>query len=324
MTQRPHIPVMLNEVLAAMQPADGEIYVDGTFGAGGYSEALLGAAACRVYAIDRDPSVAVMAEKLKDQFPDRFCLITGSFGDMVELLQSQGVQSVNGVVLDLGVSSMQIDTPERGFSFRFDGPLDMRMSDNGVSASDIVNTYGEKELADILYYYGEERLSRRIAKAIVTNRAEKPITRTTELANIIRAVVHKGADKIDPATRSFQALRIAVNDELDEITRGLEAAQQLLAPNGRLIVVTFHSLEDRLVKAFYKSRSGDTRGGSRHMPMLGETHANAHVAPPAFFARTRKAVLPDSTETARNPRSRSAKLRVAVRTDAPHHAGALP
>jgi 16S rRNA (cytosine1402-N4)-methyltransferase len=310
----PHKPVMLTQMVNAMQPADGETYVDGTFGAGGYSRALLESAECRVYAIDRDPNVARLADLLKQDFPDRFFLLAGTFGNMVELLAAQGVTSVNGVVLDIGVSSMQIDVPGRGFSFSHDGPLDMRMGALGLSAADIVNRYSEKEIADILYMYGEEKASRRIARAIVKAREETPITRTKQLADIVRGVIppsprlRRDKGKIDPATRTFQGLRIAVNEELGELEQGLEAAEQLLAPGGRLLVVTFHSLEDRIVKQFYQSRSGDTRGGSRHLP------ATANTAPSTFFLPGKKPVLPDEAEIAANPRARSAKLRIAVRT----------
>lgn len=310
MSQFSHASVMLDEVIEAMQPKNGEIYVDGTFGAGGYSRALLEAAECKVYAIDRDPSVAVFAERLKKDFPNRFVLLAGTFSQMVDLLQGQGIESVNGIVLDIGVSSMQIDQAERGFSFMKDGPLDMRMSSQGISAADIVNEREEGEIADMLYLYGEEKMSRRIAKAIVAARAESKITTTTQLASIVRSVV-RSEKGINPATRTFQALRIVVNDELGELESGLLAAEQLLANNGRLIVVTFHSLEDRIVKQFYQSRSGDTQGGSRHLP---ET---VNSVPPTFFLRRRKPTLAKEAEIAANPRSRSAKLRLAVRNDTP-------
>jgi len=308
-----HAPVMLKEVLAAIRPAAGEVYVDGTFGAGGYSRALLEAAECTVYAIDRDPNVAALAEKLSHSFPGRFFWLTGNFGDMIELLASKNVTSVNGVVLDIGVSSMQLDSAARGFSFRQDGPLDMRMSASGMSAADLVNEAEEEELADILYHYGEERRSRAIARAIVKARAEKPITRTAELAAIIRRVVF--AKDSDPATRSFQAIRIKVNDELGELERALAAAERLLAPQGRLVIVTFHSLEDRIVKQFLQSRSGETRGGSRHLPQPGETRdAVVRVLPPFLLAQ-KKPVLPTVEEIRFNPRARSAKLRSAVRQE---------
>lgn len=308
-----HTPVMLPEVLEAMQPAMGEIYVDGTLGAGGYSRALLESASCTVYAIDRDPNVAVTAEKLAKAFPGRFFWLMGNFGDMVELLAKHGVEYVHGVVLDIGVSSMQIDEPTRGFSFRNDGPLDMRMSQSGESAYDIVNHASEEELADILYHYGEERKSRQVARAIVRAREEAPIKRTLELANIVRRVV-RSSDGIDPSTRTFQALRIKVNDELGELTGALTAAERLLTDGGRLVVVTFHSLEDRIVKQFLQSRSGETRGGSRHLPPMGATHKATAAHLPAFFLKRRKPILPGISEIRTNPRARSAKLRVAIRT----------
>ncbi len=247
-----HIPVMLEEMLRAMNPADGEIYVDGTFGAGGYSKALLSAVHCTVYAIDRDPSVAHFAEALTQQFPGRFYLLMGRFSEMLDLLAAQGITSVNGIVLDLGVSSMQIDQSQRGFSFREDGPLDMRMGSDGMSAEEIVNRASEADLADILYHYGEERDSRRIARAIVRAREQQPITRTGELADIVHRAVRRPPTGTDSATRTFQALRIYVNQELEELQSALEAAQALLAPGGRLVVVTFHSLEDRIVKRFFQ------------------------------------------------------------------------
>lgn len=306
-----HTPVMLKEMLTAVKPADGEIYVDGTFGAGGYSRALLEAARCTVYAIDRDPNVAALARQLAQSFPGRFFWLLGNFGDMIELLQAHGVKSVDAVVLDIGVSSMQIDDAGRGFSFKGQGPLDMRMSGAGLSAADIVNTTDEEELADILYHYGEERHSRRIARAIVKARTLKPITRTQELAEIIRNVMKGG--KIDPATRSFQALRIKVNDELGELERALAASERLLAPGGRLVIVTFHSLEDRIVKQFLQSRSGETGGGSRHLPHSGETRDMAAGGLPTFFLAQKKPFIPSDEEARINPRARSAKLRCAIR-----------
>jgi 16S rRNA (cytosine1402-N4)-methyltransferase len=308
-----HIPVMLPEVLQAMQPKDGEVYLDGTFGAGGYSRALLESAGCTVYAVDRDPNVADMAAALAKAFPNRFFWLMGSFSDMVSLLEGRGITSVNGIVLDIGVSSMQIDAPERGFSFRSDGPLDMRMAQSGQSAADIVNNAAEEELADILYHYGEERKSRAIARAIVQARTEEPITRTRQLADIVRRVLKGGKDGLDPSTRTFQALRIRVNDELGELARALSAAEILLGDGGRLVVVTFHSLEDRIVKQFFQSRSGETRGGSRHLPQIGATHKATAAHLPAFFLPRRKPVLPSPSEIRINPRARSAKLRSAIR-----------
>jgi 16S rRNA (cytosine1402-N4)-methyltransferase len=307
---------MLPEVLDAMQPASGEIYVDGTFGAGGYSRALLEGAQCTVYAIDRDPNVAGLAEALAAAFPGRFFWLLGNFGDMVELLAAKGVESVDGIVLDIGLSSMQIDTAARGFSFRSDGPLDMRMSGAGESAADIVNGADEEELANIIYQYGEERKSRHVARAIVKAREVAPITTTGALAGIVRKAVRGMPGGIDPSTRTFQALRIKVNDELGELERALDAASTLLAAGGRLVVVTFHSLEDRIVKQFFQSRSGETRGESRHLPPSGATRTAVAGRPPIFLLPRKKPTLPAEHEMRTNSRARSAKLRVAIRTEA--------
>ncbi len=263
----PHIPVMLDEVIEALKPVDGEVYVDGTLGAGGYTRAILKAARCKVLGIDQDPHAEEFAEALTQEHPGRFAWLVGNFADMCELLAAQGVEHVDGVVLDLGISSMQIDQPERGFSFRHDGPLDMRMGQRGMSAAEFLNSAEEAEIADVLYTYGEERASRRIAKAIIAARAEKPIERTAELAALVKKVVGYAGDK-DPATRTFQGLRIHINDELGALTRALAAAEQLLKPGGRLVVVTFHSLEDRLVKRFTHSRCGKFEGASRHVPVV--------------------------------------------------------
>jgi 16S rRNA (cytosine1402-N4)-methyltransferase len=233
----------MKEVIDALQPHDGGIYVDATFGAGGYTRALLSAAQCSVWAIDRDPDARRHCEALEKDFPNRVTLLHGRFGDMTRLLQAVGANHIDGVAIDLGVSSMQIDDPARGFSFRFDGPLDMRMEQDGMSAADVVNTMGEQELADIIYQYGEERASRKVARVILEHRETTPFTRTAELADIIRKVVRKSKDGIDPATRTFQALRIYVNDELGEVERGLAAAEAVLAPGGRLAVVSFHVLK---------------------------------------------------------------------------------
>jgi 16S rRNA (cytosine1402-N4)-methyltransferase len=297
---------MLNEMLEYMSPKDGEVYVDGTFGAGGYSKAMLQAANCKVYAIDRDPTVIKIAEELKKEFPGRVELLVGKFSDMERLLQDAGVSKVDGVVLDIGVSSMQIDQAERGFSFMREGPLDMRMSSDGVDAAYVVNNTGEKELADIIYMYGGEKKSRYIARAIVESRLQEPITTTKKLAEIIRSVVRAGKDKIDPATRTFQALRIWVNDELGELKEALGAAERVLKNNGRLVVITFHSLEDSIVKNFLNEKSGKTEGVSRHVPLLGVTKSSA-----SFKVITRKPVVPSEAEVAMNVRSRSAKLRAA-------------
>lgn len=305
-----HSPVMLAEVLQNLAPAAGEIYVDGTFGAGGYTRGILNAADCKVIAIDRDPTVTPTVEQFRQEYDTRFDFLLGRFGDMEALLAAHGVHQVDGIVLDIGVSSMQLDQSERGFSFKEDGPLDMRMSGEGLSAADIVNRYEEKDLADILFIYGEERESRRIARAIVKKREEQAIERTGELANIVRSVVRVSPkEKKDPATRTFQALRIYVNEELKELERALDAAVRLLAPKGRLVVVVFHSLEDRIVKRFLAERSRTDAGVSRHMPM-----STQEAAKPSFELLTKKAVLPGDEEMQRNPRARSAKLRAAVRT----------
>jgi 16S rRNA (cytosine1402-N4)-methyltransferase len=307
-TAAPHISVLRDAVVASLMPKSGGHYVDGTFGAGGYSEALLGAADCKVWGIDRDPDALAFGAALTARFPGRLTMIEGNFGDMDRLLGDRGVQVVDGVALDLGVSSMQLDRAERGFSFRADGPLDMRMSHTGESAADLVNRLDEAELANLIYDLGEERLSRRIAAAIVRAR---PISRTAELAQVIRRVMPPKGDGIDPATRTFQALRIAVNDELGELTRGLSAAEHLLAPGGRLAVVTFHSLEDRPVKTFFQRHAGKTPGGSRHLPTSAPSRA------PSFRLLSNKPLVADKEELRINPRARSAKLRAAERTAAP-------
>ena len=308
MTAAPHISVLRDAVVASLMPKSGGHYVDGTFGAGGYSEALLGAADCKVWGIDRDPDALAFGAALTARFPGRLTMIEGNFGDMDRLLGDRGVRTVDGVALDLGVSSMQLDRAERGFSFRADGPLDMRMSHTGESAADLVNRLDEADLANLIYDLGEERLSRRVAAAIVRAR---PITRTGELAQVIRRVMPPKGDGIDPATRTFQALRIAVNDELGELTRGLSAAEHLLVPGGRLAVVTFHSLEDRPVKTFFQRRAGKTPGGSRHLPTTAPSRA------PSFRLLSNKPLAADKEEIRINPRARSAKLRAAERTAAP-------
>ncbi|HTY68661.1 MAG TPA: 16S rRNA (cytosine(1402)-N(4))-methyltransferase RsmH [Alphaproteobacteria bacterium] len=306
-----HVPVLVDEVVAALAPRDGGLYVDGTFGRGGYSAALLQAADCRVYAVDRDPDAIRHGREIAARHPGRLELIEGRFGDLARLLTARGVAVVHGVVFDLGLSSPQIDDAARGFSFRGDGPLDMRMSAEGPSAADLVNQLPEAELADIIWRYGEERQARRIARAIVRARAAAPIARTLELAAVVRQVVRRSPDGIDPATRTFQALRIRVNDEIDELRRGLVAAEQLLAPGGWLAVVSFHSLEDREVKAFLRDRSDGAGRGSRHRPDAAVRRA------PSFRLATRRAVRPSETECRANPRARSARLRAAQRTQAP-------
>jgi 16S rRNA (cytosine1402-N4)-methyltransferase len=311
-----HVPVMLREVIAALEPKDGATYVDGTFGGGGYSRALLESAECTVYGIDRDPAAIEAGQELRAAFPTRLNLIEGRFGEMDRLLSAHGVKKVQGIAFDLGVSSRQLDEPKRGFSFRLDGPLDMRMGSEGMTAADAVNSLDEDELASIIRDFGEERFARRIARAIVTARSEHPIERTLQLAEIVRSAVRSGHDGIDPATRTFQALRIYVNGEIEEISRGLEAAERILKLGGRLAVVSFHSLEDRPVKQFLAARSGAAAKPSRHSP--------AHVAmssgpAPTFRLLSRRALRPSEDETAANPRARSARLRSAERTAAPAH-----
>jgi 16S rRNA (cytosine1402-N4)-methyltransferase len=308
-----HIPVLLAEVIEALAPKADGIYIDGTFGAGGYTAALLEAAPCVVWSIDRDPEALQRGETLAMRFPGRVNLLQGRFGDMAELLSSRGITGVDGVALDLGVSSMQIDDRSRGFSFLRDGPLDMRMEKSGRSAADVVNTLSEKELSDIIFTYGEERHARRVARAIVEARRERPFSRTLRLADVIRAEVRRSQDGIDPATRTFQALRIYVNDELGELERGLVGAEKLLRPGGILAVVSFHSLEDRIVKTFLKARSGSAIRPSRHTPAsLGAAPATA-----TFTHLSRRPIGPSENEVVHNPRARSARLRVAERTAAP-------
>ncbi|WP_127522866.1 16S rRNA (cytosine(1402)-N(4))-methyltransferase RsmH [Mesorhizobium sp. Z1-4] len=298
-----HIPVLLDEVVAALAPGEGQTLVDGTFGAGGYTRALL-AAGAQVVAIDRDPNAIAGGAELVEASGGRLKLIHGAFADLDTLAGND----LDGVVLDIGVSSMQIDEAERGFSFRADGPLDMRMSGRGLSAADVVNTFKAGDIARILGIYGEERQAGRIARMIERKREERPFTRTEQLAHAIEAVLGRNPkEKIDPATRTFQALRIYVNDELGQLVLGLQAAERALKPGGRLAVVTFHSLEDRIVKRFFAARSGKA-SGSRHQPAV--------TAEAARFEAISKAVEASAEEIARNPRSRSAKLRWAVRTDA--------
>jgi 16S rRNA (cytosine1402-N4)-methyltransferase len=304
-----HAPVLLPEAVAALAPRDDGIYVDGTFGAGGYSRALLSAARCRVIGIDRDPRAVAGGEALAREHPGRFTVLEGRFGEMATLLATLGISAVAGIALDLGVSSPQLDDPARGFSFRADGPLDMRMGGGGASAADLVNSLPEAALANLIYIYGEERFSRRVARAIVAARKKAPLTRTNELAQLVRAVVPTTGG-IDPATRTFQALRMEVNDEPGELERALAAAERLLTPGGRLAIVSFHSLEDRKVKDFLRRRSESPPQGSRHRPA-------APARAPSFRLLTRKPVTPGATELTRNPRARSARLRAAERTAAP-------
>lgn len=299
----PHVPVLLAEVMEALAVRPGETYVDGTYGAGGYSRAMA-ARGAHVIAIDRDPDAVAEGRERIARDSDDITLIEGPFSAMETLLAEAGVEAVSGVALDIGVSSMQFDRPERGFSFQADGPLDMRMSKAGMTAAEFLNGAAEEEIADVLYRYGEEPRSRRVARAIV---AARPLSRTGELAQVVRrALGHKPHDKKDPATRAFQAIRIHLNGELDELERGLEAAEAVLAPGGCLAVVTFHSLEDRIVKQFLRARSGGEAGGSRHRPETAPARA-------ASFAKPARAVRPSAEELARNPRARSATLRSAVR-----------
>lgn len=305
----PHVPVLLDEVLAALAPAPGAVIVDATFGAGGYTRRLLDAGAT-VHAFDRDPSAIAAGSTWPEtrETPPRLVLHPRRFSEMIAALGEVGISRVDGIAMDVGVSSMQLDQPERGFAFATGGPLDMRMEQQGPSAADFLNTAPEGEIADVLYRYGEERQSRRIARAIV---AARPLSTTDQLANVVRKALgyRPGAPK-DPATRSFQAVRIHVNAELDELETGLAAAEQLLVAGGRLAVVSFHSLEDRIVKQFLRDASGAVASGSRHLPQLEQ-------ASRPTFAQVAKAVRPSAAEIARNPRSRSATLRSATRSDAP-------
>lgn len=311
MSAAPHTSVLLDEVVESLNLSPGRLVVDGTFGAGGYSRAFLEAGA-DVIAIDRDPSAARFAAPLKAAHPDRFRLVQGRFSDLEQHLADCGHSACDGVALDLGVSSMQLDEAERGFSFMRDGPLDMRMGDDGRSAADIVNEDEPGDLARIFWIYGEERASRRIAAFIARRRAEQPFTRTLDLAEVIeRAVGGRKGAPTHPATRVFQALRIAVNDELGELEAGLEAAERALSEGGRLAVVTFHSLEDRIVKAFFTERAGRKPMGSRHLPQVQAGPA------PTFSLLFNGVRAPSDIETFENPRARSAKLRAAERTAAP-------
>jgi 16S rRNA (cytosine1402-N4)-methyltransferase len=303
--QSPHVPVLLSEVLAALDLRPGDIYVDATLGAGGYLRAARAAGVAHAYGFDRDPDALALNADLASA--SDVTLIQRPFAELVAGLADNGVAAVDAIAFDIGVSSMQIDRAERGFSFQADGPLDMRMSQAGMSAADFINSADEAEIADVLFHLGDERASRRIARAIV---ADRPFTRTGELAGLIRRVLGRGEPGKDPATRSFQALRIHVNDELGQLDAGLVAAERLLKPGGRLAVVSFHSAEDRRVKNFLRDRSGGAPAGSRHQPV-------ALPAAAASFARPAKAVRASAAEVARNPRARSATLRSAVRSSAP-------
>ncbi|MCZ8019290.1 16S rRNA (cytosine(1402)-N(4))-methyltransferase RsmH [Novosphingobium sp.] len=305
----PHIPVLLDEVIAALAPAPGAVIVDATFGAGGYTRALLNAGAT-VHAFDRDPDAIAAGRTWAEtrEQPPRLVLHPRRFSEMVAALAEAGVAQVDGIAMDIGVSSMQLDQAERGFAFAADGPLDMRMAQDGPSAADFVNTAPEAEIADVLFHYGEERQSRRVARAIV---AARPLSTTGQLASVVRKALghHPGMPK-DPATRTFQAIRIHVNAELDELRDGLNAAERLLRSGGRLAVVSFHSLEDRIVKQFLREAGGTLANTSRHLPVVA-------AASQPTFADVAKAVRPSAAEIARNPRARSATLRAAIRTAAP-------
>ena len=298
-----HIPVMLNEVLQALNPTDGKVYVDATFGNGGYTEAILKAADCKVISIDRDPNVIKRAEELKSIYGNRFDFRAGCFGSVADLVE----EKIDGIVFDIGVSSMQLDEAERGFSYSKDAALDMRMSCEGISAYDIVNTTPEKELADIIYQYGEERKSRQIAAKICAERKKSPIKTTKELAEVIYQVIYKKPGQPDPATRTFQALRIAVNDELGELERGLSQGLSVLKSGGKMVIVTFHSLEDRIVKNFFNKKSGKQTNVSRYMPAI-------NIEIKAEVENCSKAILPSKEEIENNSRAHSAKMRYATKT----------
>ena len=308
-----HIPVLGAPALQYLNVRDGGVYIDGTFGAGGYTRAILDAADCKVIGIDRDQTAIALGVDLVEDCGGRLTLVEDRFSNLDDVARSCGHDTVDGIVLDVGVSSMQLDQAERGFSFRLDGPLDMRMSGEGASAADIVNAASERDLAIIIFVLGEERFSRQVARAIVKARAEARIETTRKLADVVASAVRAKPHEIHPATRTFQALRIFVNDELGELAQALIAAEHVLKPGGRLAVVSFHSLEDRIVKTFLAARA-ETRGGSRHAPEVKR-------AAPSFTVLTKKPTVADEAEIARNPRARSAKLRAGERTDAPAHRG---
>ncbi len=305
----PHIPVLLDEVIEALAPQPGDVIIDATFGAGGYTRAILDCGAT-VHAFDRDPDAIEAGSKLSEtrEEPPRLVLHQRRFSEMVEAMAELGIDQVDGIAMDIGVSSMQLDQAERGFAFSANGPLDMTMSQSGPNAADFVNEAAEKDIADVLYQFGEERQSRRVARAIV---AARPLATTGELAQVVRkAMGHRAGDKKDPATRTFQAIRIHVNGELDELAEGLCAAEQLLGEGGRLAVVSFHSLEDRIVKKFLRDAANANPRASRHLPEV-------HDLPQARFGQLSKAIRPSQAEIDRNPRARSSTLRAAIRTSAP-------
>lgn len=311
MNSAPHIPVLGREAVEYLAPREGGIYVDATFGGGGYSRAILDVPGTRLIAIDRDPTAIADGAELVEGSAGRLTLVEDRFSNLAEVCAAQGVDAVDGVVMDVGVSSMQLDQAGRGFSFRLDGPLDMRMGQAGPTAADVVARASEGDLAVIIYLLGEERHSRRVARAIVADRQEAPFTTTRALADLVGRVVRSKPGDIHPATRTFQALRIFVNEELEELQTALAAAERVLKPGGRLVVVSFHSLEDRIVKNFLAERS-KTGGGSRHLPEVAQ-------AVPSFQLLTRRPVVAGEDEVAHNPRARSAKLRAAERTSAPPH-----
>jgi 16S rRNA (cytosine1402-N4)-methyltransferase len=312
-----HIPVLGRQAIELLEPRVGGVYVDATFGAGGYSQMILERAGTRVVGIDRDRSAISAGFDLVDKSGGRLTLVEDRFSNLADVCAAQGVRAVDGVVMDVGVSSMQLDEAERGFSFRLGGPLDMRMGQDGPTAADVIANASEADLANIIYIFGEERHSRGVARAIAAARKQTPVVTTRELADIVGKVVWSKPGEIHPATRTFQALRIFVNQELDELHLALSAAERVLKPGGRLVVVSFHSLEDRIVKNFLVDRA-KAGGGSRHLPELAQ-------AAPSFRILTKRPVAPDEAETAANPRARSAKLRAAERSDAPAHvAAALP
>jgi len=312
-----HIPVLGRQAVEMLQPRDGGIYIDATFGAGGYSRAILETVGARVVGIDRDRSAVTAGFDLVERSGGRLTLVEDRFSNLAGICAARGIPAVDGVVMDVGVSSMQLDQAERGFSFRTSGPLDMRMGHDGPTAADVIARASEADLANIIYIFGEERHSRGVARAIVAARKEAPIATTRALADIVAKVVWSKPGEIHPATRTFQALRIFVNEELDELHLALSAAERVLKPGGRLVVVSFHSLEDRIVKNFLVER-GKAGGGSRHLPELAQ-------AAPSFVILTKRPIVADEAEISANPRARSAKLRAAERTDAPaHEAASLP
>jgi 16S rRNA (cytosine1402-N4)-methyltransferase len=308
MTGLSHVPVLRDEAVSMLGVRDGGVYLDGTFGGGGYARAILNAARCTLWAIDRDPAAIARGLQMAATFAGRLHIVEGRISALLQLLNDAGVWELDGAVFDLGVSSYQIDDPARGFSFRNDGPLDMRMAKSGMTAAMLVNTISESELADILYAFGEEKASRRIAKTIVERRGEQKFETTADLANVVRSVVRPDKSGIDPATRTFQALRIAVNEELDDVAAALRQAAALLTPGGRLVVVSFHSLEDRIVKRFMAEASGRAGGASRHDPA-----SLLEAGAPKFRLLTAGGQVPQPEEIRVNPRARSARLRAMER-----------